>query len=138
MVEISKNSMSLTIECERCKQKFEISSGKNTNQLMKREYVVDGESIFLLYYDCPKCARRHFVQIDNAISLRMLNDVKKQFVRLSIAKKKDKEIPRKQSDKFKKARKDLSTYRMKLMREYDGKSIFDEGEHDYFVLRFSV
>ena len=132
-------SMSLLVECEDCKNKFQISSSESISQVNhKKEFNVNGKSIFLTYYDCPSCGRRHYVQIDDATSLGKLREVKTMFVKLSVAKNKGKEIPQKQLVKFKKARQYLSDYRMKLMKEYTGKSIHNDETDSDFVLRFSV
>lgn len=134
----NKGTMSLLAECEDCKTKFEINSGKATNVTHKRKFNVNGRSIFLTYYDCPSCGRRHYVQIDDVTSLNKLRDCSKQFVKLSSAKRKDKQISQKQSAKFKKTRQHLSDYRMKLMKEYTGKLVHDNETDSDFELRFSV
>ncbi len=132
-------TMSLLVECEDCKHKFEISSGESAGQVNhKKEFNINGKSIFLTYYDCPSCGRRHYVQIDDATSLNKLKEVRAMFVKLSVARTKGKEIPQKQLVKFKKARQHLSDYRMKLMKEYTGKSIHNDETDSDFVLRFSV
>ena len=106
---IDRETMSLLVECEDCKEKFRITTGDAANTVThKKEFNVNGQSIFLTYYDCPKCGRRHYVQIDNATSLNKLKEVSRQFVKLSVLKKKGKDIPQKQSAKFKKARQNLS------------------------------
>ena len=139
MSTIDRETMSLLVECEGCHEKFSVASGEaGQNVTHKREFVVDGQSIFLTYYDCPKCGRRHYVQIDDATSLNKLKEVSRQFVKLAVLKKKDKEIPQKQSAKFKKARQNLSDYRMNLMKEYTGKLLHDNETDSDFVLRFSV
>lgn len=126
-------------ECEDCHEKFSMAFGKTIGiATQKREFVVDGQSIFLTYYDCPKCGRRHYVQIDDAVSLNKLKEVSRQFVKLAAAKKKGKEIPQKQSAKFKKARQNLSDYRMNLMKEYTGKLLHDNETDSDFELRFSA
>ena len=136
---IDKETMSLLVECEDCHEKFRVPSGEAVQAVThKREFVVDGQSIYLTYYDCPKCGRRHYVQIDDKCSLHMLKEVSRQFVRLAVKKKQGKEITRKQSAKFKKARQNLSDYRMDLMKEYTGKLLHDNGTDSDFVLRFSV
>ena len=136
---ISKETISLLVECEDCKEKFRITTGDAANAAThKKEFNVNGQSIFLTYYDCPKCGRRHCVQIDDKRSLDMLKEVSRQFVRLSVKKKQDKKIPQKQSAKFKKARQNLSDYRMNLMKEYTGKLLHDNETDSDFVLRFSV
>lgn len=129
------NQMSFMAECENCKHRFEISS-VNVNH--KKEFTVNGKSIFLTYYDCPSCGRRHFVQIDDMTSLHKLEEVQRMFIKLSIMKRKGKEISEKQSAKFKKARQHLSDYRMKLMKEYTGKLIRNNETESDFELRFSI
>jgi len=139
MSEINRERMSLMVECEDCKQKFEILSGEAAHLITyKKEFNVNGQSIFLTYYDCPSCGRRHYVQIDDRTSLNKFREVSQQFVKLSVAKRKGKEIPQKQSAKFKKARQYLSDYRMNLMKQYTGKLIHDNETDSDFVLRFSV
>lgn len=134
--------MELMVECETCKHKFEISSEEGaiikSHVNHKKEFKVNGKSIFLTYYDCPSCGRRHYVQIDDTISLDKLKEVQMMFIKLSVMKHKGKEISKKQSAKFKKARQDLSDYRMKLMKEYTGKLIRNNETESDFVLRFSI
>lgn len=124
------------VECEDCKQRFDISSDEAVNH--KRKFDVKGKSIFLTYYDCPSCGRRHFVQIDDDVSISKLKKVSDMFIKLTVAKRKGKEIQEKQQAKFKKARQNLFNYRMKLMKEYTGKLIHDDETDLDFVLRFSV
>lgn len=133
------SGLPLMVECEDCGTKFRISSQEAIGHVQhKKEYRVNERSIFLTHYDCPSCGRRHYVQIDDATSLNKLKEVSRQFVKLSVAKKKGKEIPQKQSAKFKKARQYLSDYRMNLMKQYTGKLIHDNETDSDFVLRFSV
>lgn len=139
MSTIDGEVMSLLVECEDCHEKFRVASGEAVQAVThKREFVVDGQSIFLTYYDCPKCGRRHYVQIDDATSLNKLKEVSRQFVKLAVSKKKGKEIPQKQSAKFKKARQNLSDYRMGLMKAFTGKLLHDNETDSDFELRFSV
>ena len=136
---MSNEQINLFVECENCKERFNIVSGNKQNTIThKKEFSVNGKSIFLTYYDCPSCGRRHFVQIDNATTLRKLRDVSKQFAKLIIAKRKGKQISKKQSESFKKARNNLTKNRMILMKEYTGKLIHDNETDSDFVLRFSV
>ena len=129
----NKKGMPLLAECQYCKQKFELSDKVN----YKVEFDIGGKSIFLTYYDCPSCGRRHFVQIDDEKSLQDLEIIRREFIKLSIMKKKGKEIPRKQSERFKKSRKNLSEYRMNLMKCFTGKIIVDENGIEY-PLRFNI
>ena len=85
MSTIDRETMSLLVECEDCKEKFRITAGNAVNAVThKKEFNVNGQSIFLTYYDCPKCGRRHYVQIDNATSLNKLKEVSRQFVKLAV------------------------------------------------------
>ena len=132
-------ALSALAVCESCHHEFEISSGETGSKVThKREYKVEDKSIFVSYYDCPNCGRRHYVQIDDAKSLEKLKQVKRTFIKLSIARRKDKEIPQNQLAKFKKARQDLSDYRMTLMREFTGKFAYDSEAGEVVELRFSI
>lgn len=128
----------LMFECEGCKQKFPVSQDQAPNSLThKKEFNVNGQSIFLTYYDCPNCHRRHFVQIDDANSLQELVRVTNEFKSLMVKRQKGKIISKKQSDKFKKSRQHLSEYRTNLMKEFTGKVAVDETGTEY-TLRFNA
>lgn len=132
------NSLNLMVECEDCKKKFSVSSNAAPNSIThKKEFKINGQSIFLTYYDCPYCGRRHFVQIDDSNSMQELARVTTEFVKLNTAMKKGKRISKKQSEKFKNSRQHLADYRKNLMKEYTGKFIIDATGVPY-TLRFSV
>lgn len=132
------NKLNLMFECEDCKQKFPVTQDQAPNSLThKKEYKSNGQSIFLTYYDCPNCGRRHFVQIDDVSSLQELVRVTNEFKSLAIKRQKGKTISKKQSDKFKKSRQHLSDYRINLMKEFTGKIAVDETGVEY-TLRFSI
>lgn len=132
------NKLNLMLECESCKQKFPVSQDKAPNSLThKKEFKTEnGQSIFLTYYDCPHCGRRHFVQIDDANSLQELVRVTNEFKSLAVKRQKGKTISKKQSDKFKKARQHLSDYRSNLRKKYTNKAVADTDGIRY-ILRFS-
>ena len=128
----------LMFECEDCKQKFPVTQDQASNSLThKKEYKSNGQSIFLTYYDCPYCGKRHFVQIDDTSSMQELVRVTNEFKSLMVKRQKGKTISKKQSDKFKKSRQHLSDYRMNLMKEFTGKIAVDETGAEY-TLRFSI
>lgn len=135
----STSGLSLMVECEECKKKFHISSQEtNVNIQHKKEYKVNGRSIFLTYYDCPSCGRRHFVQIDDNDTLKVLKEIERMFVVLSAKRAKDKPIPKSQSDKYEKQTKHLRNCRMELMKEFTGVMLHDDETDTSFELRFSV
>lgn len=123
------------VECENCKHRFDISTDGTVTH--KKEFKINDKSIFLTYYDCPSCGRRHYVQIDDSTSISKMKKVNEMFIKMSVAKRKGKAIPEKQQEKFKKARQHLSDYRIELMKEFTDKSIIDENGES-IVLRFSI
>lgn len=123
-------------ECQRCTTKIKLD--KNVVQYQKEFKDESGQSIYLTYYDCPSCGRRHWVQIDDSRSMLMLKEHQKQFVRLSKQKTYGKTIPRKQSAKFVKNQKDLSNYRIKLMKEFTGKTVTNQETGEQYILEFSI
>lgn len=128
----------LIFECEDCKKKFPVTQDQAPNSLThKKEFVSNGQSIFLTYYDCPHCGKRHFVQIDDTSSLQELVRVTNEFKSLMIKRQRGKTVSKKQSDKFKKSRQHLSDYRMNLMKQFTGKLATDETGAEY-VLRFNI
>ena len=132
-----RGPMTLMVECEDCKSKFPVNR-ENGTATFKKKFMYDGQSIFLTYYDCPKCGRRHYAQIDNGESLKELHSVQQQFVKLALLERKGKKIPKNQSARFNEARQHLSDYRMELMKQFAGKTIYDEESGTNFELRFSV
>lgn len=128
-----ENQMSTLAECEDCHKRFAI----NKDNVIQREFESNSQSILLTYYDCPDCGRRHFVQIDDKESGYKLQACKTQMTNLMVLRRKGKNA-RKQSEKFKRTRQDLSDYRIKLMKEFTGKTCYDKESDSEFVLRFSV
>lgn len=123
---MSKESkgINLPTECAECKSKF-IVGRLGSASIKSGAYNCDGEVIQLTYYDCPHCQHRHYVQVDDETSSKILQEVTRQFVALSVAKKRGKKIPRKQSNKFKNDRQKLADYRNDLMKDVSGKKAVD-------------
>ena len=130
----SENTLRINAFCEECRERFEV----NSQNLNKKEYNYLGKSIWVTYYDCPHCGRRHMVQADDVKSKQMLVKVSIMFARLYNTKRKGKTISKKTSDKFKKARNDLSLYRNNLMKELNGKLATDIENGTTVLLRFSI
>lgn len=134
-----KSGMSLLVECEGCENKFQIGMAEAMAQVThKKEYKVNGRSIFLTYYDCPKCGRRHYVQIDDNHTLELLKENQRMFIKLAAKRTKGKSIPKNQSDKYKKHTKHLRDCRMELMKAFTGVMLHDDETDTSFELRFSV
>lgn len=132
---VSNENAKMMVECEDCKEKFTIDKD---NVTFKKEFKLNEQSIFITYYDCPRCGRRHYVQIDDSVSLEKLEEVQRQFVSLSVLRRRGKKVSKKRSDKFKESRMSLNEYRNALMKEYTGKLLHDDETDKDFKLRFSV
>lgn len=133
----SGHGLTILVECRYCSKKFEVSSGNEVVQ-HKKEFKANEQSIFLTYYDCPECGRRHYVQIDTVQTLQELKEVERMFIKLSVTKKKGKQPPQSQSAKFKKAREHLAQNRTNLMKQFTGKLVHDSETDTDIVLEFSV
>lgn len=135
-----KSKIEFLVECEDCKHHFQISSDEKVGIKVnhKKEFCVDDDVVYLTYYDCPKCHRRHIVQIDDELSLKELKDVSDMFTRLFILKKKNGNVSKKQSAKYKKAIKHLSETRRNLMTKYSGKIVYDPETDSDVELKFSI
>lgn len=129
-----ENGISTMAECEGCQKKFELN--RNTVIFKKEFRSKEGQSIFLTYYDCPYCGRRHYVQIDDSESKEILSKATKQMCDLMAKRSKNKSCE-KQSVQFSKTRTHLSEVRMELMKQYQDQEVFAENGSS-FVLRFSI
>ena len=113
-------------ECEECNIKFQLGEGNVKYGVPFK--TKDGRSIFITYYDCPKCGRRHYVQIDDVHSYQMKKETSIMFKKLSKKRLNFKDIPKKQNEKFKKLNKNLENYRFELKKEFNGQIIIaDDG-----------
>lgn len=122
-------------ECEDC-------GNKTLSSELELKYGIpyktkSGRSIFITYYDCPKCGRRHYVQIDDVRSYQMKKETLKLFRRLSKKRLDFKDIPKGQNEKFKKLNKRLDDYRLELMKEFNGQIII-AGDGSEVEVHFSM
>lgn len=113
------NKMKAQAECKACGAKFVVDS---TN-VKKWEYKGKGnETIWLTHYDCPECACRHYVQIDNADTNGILVEIQKIMASVVKAQRANKSVKSKQA-KYNKATTDLAATRSRLMKEYHGQEV---------------
>lgn len=123
-------------ECSQCGNRFGTSEcNMSIREQCKSE---DGRSIQITYYDCPKCGKRHYVQVDNAHSVELLSAVSKLFVRIASTKAKGKAIPAALQDKYTKKNNHLRRCRTRLMHEWNGKVVFGVGTGQAHELHFLV
>lgn len=131
---MERKPLTFYAECEDCHEKFSISK----ECVFAREFKINKRSIYITYYDCPECSKRHFVQIDDEQSLKLLETVKKCFVCNTKIKTKGQKLKKCSINQYKMACKRLSDYRRELMKEYNNKILHDDERNLNFKLRFSV
>lgn len=136
----SNGEINLSVVCRNCGAGFQATSKDGVAGAVhhKERYEVKGQSIFLTYCDCPECGSRHYVQIDSVDTLEKLKSVQRQYVKLAVAKRKGKTLPKSQTAKFKKARQNLITLRNALVEQYTGAVLVDKETGVESELRFSL
>lgn len=115
--------MSQIVQCKNCEHKFLITNGNVTHE--KEFKTKDGQSIYITYFDCPKCQERHYVQVDDQKSLGLKTktlDLFQKLARLKIAKQ---SISKQQRKEFDISRKKLSAKRFELMQQYNDSIVTD-------------
>lgn len=113
------DSIKKLAECKTCSARFVLSS-KNVK---KGEYQTrTGETIWCTYYDCPKCGKRYYVQVDNVETNGMVIELTGMMARIVRARRKNKSIANKQA-KYDKLVTDLADTRNKLAKMYNGTTI---------------
>lgn len=133
MNENNNKSMTFRVKCEDCTTESLFDQSK---VVFNEEHKFNGKKVFLTYVTCPKCGRRLYVQIDNLQSFEIRKQVTKMMIKASKARIDGKQLPKSQSEKFKKTRTYLNEIRKELMEEYTGKSMHDDDTGQTFELRF--
>lgn len=123
-------------ECKNCKKTFAVS---NENTTFEKMFVdINGRSIFLTYFDCPSCKERHYVQIDNSKTIELKKKTTRTFIKLSVLKRNEHDIPKQQQDKFKSLRKNLNNRRLELMKQYENAIVTDTETGGTVILHFTI
>lgn len=118
-----EKGMSQIVQCKDCNHKFLITAG---NVVSEKEFKdKEGQSIYITYFDCPKCQERHYVQVDNQETLGLKKECLELFQGLAKLNLANKSIPKQQRKKFDKSRKKLSDKRFELMKKYDDGVVTD-------------
>lgn len=122
-------------KCEKCKESFLL----NVNNIMSRKPVtIDNDVYFVTFVKCSNCGKKHAVQIDNRETLDLLMEYEKLFVRLSMLRKKGKNISKKDNEKLKGINKELKLRRFVLAQNLNNKEMkYLEGDvpvYDTFKL----
>lgn len=122
---------SIKEKCSKCGFVFYVSS---EDAKVKHFISKDGQSIYAIYYDCPSCCNRHFVQLDNDITKALADKQIKLFVKMSRARKAGRQVHKKQSAKYSKINKDLTLFRKRLNLKYNGTEVTDAATGESVVI----
>lgn len=102
-------------ECAGCKTKFQVDA----SNVAKKEFEAqDGNRVWITYYDCPECGRRHYVQIDDQNTNGVLVGLTKQMGKIAARKKKGLRVSQKQRTDFEETKRHLTELRIELMKRY--------------------
>ena len=119
-----EQGLGIDVQCTECKHRFNVDKEDVAYQKWMR-CKENGKEVALTYFTCPECGSYHFVQIDDANTIGILREAKTLFVKLSKKRNQGKDVPQKQSEKFKKTRTHLGDARNKLVKMYTGKTFID-------------
>lgn len=131
-----ENNMTQAVQCKSCGNKFMISGNNVTHE--KEFKDKDGQTIYITYFDCPKCQDRHYVQVDNNITLKIKKQCLDMFASLAKIKLAKKKVPIQQRNKFNSCRKKLSDKRFELMKQYQDSMVTDTETGAEIHLEFTV
>lgn len=135
MSDEEKEQLQTNIKCIDCKEVIRIDTN---NMVYCEEFNFEnGEKIFLTYFDCPSCGKRHFLQIDNLSTKTLLKECQLLMIRLSNQKLSGKKPNKKMVDKFTKKRRRLMVSRSNLIINNEGKVVIDKNNSRY-DLHFTI
>lgn len=127
---MADSSLAFMAECIDCKEKIAVTP----SNLKKEEYRFEGkQSMWLTHYDCPKCGRIHYCQIDDVKTNQLLVEGSKILARIAKFKKRGQGIPKKLQSKYSKNSKDLASTRRQLMKQYNNQWFEDADGHSIKV-----
>lgn len=90
------------IKCKRCKEEFLL-----TRWNVKK---ADSNNLTVIYFDCPKCNEKHFVQIDNSETKKIVSEMRLILVKKDKTKK----------NRYEELNNRLKEIRKQLITEHDG------------------
>lgn len=116
------NGLQVDVLCEKCKNKILLNASTVKVEQFKAN---DGKIFNITYYECQKCGKIHYVQIDNDNTKRMLEYSKVALKQAMVYRSKNQTPPKKIKTKLDKARKKLSNTRLELMKQYN-ETVFED------------
>lgn len=123
--------------CSKCQEMMEVNAEVIKREICTVDLKGKEQSIWLIYYDCPKCSERHFVQVDNEETNCLLNALTMQMKALAMLKKRNAQLSKKRERQVNKLRNDLASSRKNLMIEMQDKMCTNP-DGVSFVVRFVI
>lgn len=127
------NILSVGIKCKGCNEMTEVGVNNLKKSMMT---TINGECVWMTYFDCPKCGLRNFVQADSEATNKLLEAETKLIIMAIKKKKLGKAISQKQSEKRKRIEADLAESRNNLNRYLSGMMVTDCETKLSYVVRF--
>lgn len=126
-MDIRKTKMS----CERCNEEFTISKDTMRYQvpcISKDNEINEIDCIHVTYLVCPKCKKRHFVQIDSFETINALEEYKKRFAKNVIRRRRGKPVGKGESKRLIEKAEFVKNERAELAKLYNKDTISFEEE----------
>lgn len=129
---------SFSVRCHECGHTLPVMAGMSSFKYGAEYKDKDGQSIWLTYFDCPSCGKRHYVQIDDSTSKEYLKKATSMFNRLAASRRKGSTISSRQIGKLDSTKRKLSSVRLELMQKYSGKELYNVSDCKWESIKFSV
>lgn len=129
---------SFSVRCHECGYTLPVKEGASSFKYGVEYKDKDGQSIWLTYFDCPNCGKRHYVQIDDSTSKEYLKKAMSMFNRFTIMRKRGTFLSSSQQSKFNKTKDRLSSIRLELMQKYSDKELYNVSDCKWESIKFSV
>ena len=129
-----EKGLEVSFKCIECEESFKANA--NNVKVMEAEY--DDSKLQIVYVDCPKCNKRHFVQIDDdrTSKLKARNFI--MFKRLAKKKLSGKKIGKQENLAFKNLADTLLELRADLMKEYEGRTVTNTLTGEPELIHFTI
>ena len=121
--------------CEDCKEKFKVNSETISKTTFKTN---DGKIVDVVHYECPKCGRVHYVQIDDENTKRLLENSKVVMKQAMVYYFRKQTPPKKIKTKLEKIKKKISSARLQLMKDYNNTVFVDLRSKEEVNMHFSL
>lgn len=89
--------------------------------------------MWLTYFDCPKCGKRTFCQIDDEVTNSLLRDLTRVIARIAKYNRNGQTPPKKLQHKYDTISGMLRSKRTELLETYNGSWFEDENMHSWKV-----